>query len=64
MNEKLFNIAVDAPIPTPLTYRAPLPLQNLTRGQSVIVPLGARSVNAVILGETQQRGDFELKTIQ
>ena len=63
MNEKLFTLAVDAPIASTLTYLAPEEETPLTRGDSVKVPLGKRSVEAVVLGETQERGEFELKAI-
>ncbi|MCB0355542.1 MAG: primosomal protein N', partial [Bdellovibrionales bacterium] len=63
MSEKLFSIAVDAPINSTLTYLAPEDGIELSRGDSVKVPLGKRSVDAVVLGETSERGEFALKNI-
>lgn len=64
MNEKLFKVAVDAPIPAPLTYFVQDQFhQVIDRGDSVKVPLGKRIVDAVVLGETEERGDFSLKGI-
>lgn len=65
MNSELLRVAVAAPLLEPLTYLATQDLQNpWTRGQSVKVPLGKRIVNGVIVGSTQEKGNFSLKTVQ
>ena len=63
--EELFTIAVDAPLPEALTYKAP-PLMGVTlsRGMSVRVPLGKRAVNGVVIGPTSVKPDFQLKEIK
>ncbi|MCB0390187.1 MAG: primosomal protein N' [Bdellovibrionales bacterium] len=64
MSDKYFHLAVDAPISAPLTYLPPNEYIPLGRGDSVRVPLGKRTVDAVVLGKTSECGDFELKPIQ
>lgn len=47
----LWSVAVDAPMPTALTYAAPEHLQTLLqRGMQVHVPLGKRKTTGVLLG--------------
>lgn len=62
MIEKLLQIAVDAPLSSPLTY---LPLDGEgavpARGTSVRVPLGARKAHGVVLGEATISPEFKLK---
>jgi primosomal protein N' (replication factor Y) (superfamily II helicase) len=58
-----FEVAVDAPLFTPLTYgqnEAPL---NLQRGVSVIVPLGKRQVSAVVLNTNAKAGEHKIKPV-
>lgn len=65
-NSELWKIAVDAPLPTLLTYRASPELQadpNLKRGASVIVTLGNRKVPGVLMSQTNDPGEFKLKNI-
>ena len=51
----LWRIAVDAPLPTTLTYKAPEEFRaSLVRGQSVLVPLGkGRKVPGVLIARSQ-----------
>jgi primosomal protein N' (replication factor Y) len=63
---ELWKVAVDAPLPTTLTYRAPFELrERLHRGQSVMVPLGkGRKVPGVLIRKSDQdTGEFKLKDI-
>lgn len=61
MISNAWSIAVDAPISEPLTYKSE---QVLTRGQSVLVPLGKRSVQGVVLGPAQASSfKGELKSV-
>ncbi|MES2965730.1 MAG: primosomal protein N' [Bdellovibrionota bacterium] len=67
---ELWLIAVEAPLPQALTYRAPLDLRAdpaLARGASVIVPLGKRKIAGVVLGPvTDLKGEesaFVIKNI-
>jgi len=62
--DRLFTVAVDAPISTPLTYLARSDFPSVDRGDSVKVPLGKRFVEAVVLGPTTEAGEFEIKAIQ
>ena len=48
--DDLWEIAVEAPLAGPLTYRAPAQAAPLKRGASVTVPLGRRQVAGVVLG--------------
>ncbi len=66
LGAELWKVAVDAPLPTTFTYRAPLDLRadpNLRRGASVRVPLGNRQVPGVLLSATNDPGEFKLKNI-
>lgn len=62
---KSYLVAVDAPMPTALTYLQPTDHGRFERGQSVTVPLGKRLVHGVVLGPNQEAhtGKFELKSI-
>jgi len=62
----LFSIAVDAPLPTPLSYSLPENIKQLQRGQAVRVPLGKRSVDGVVLGPCtkEKEVDFKIKPIE
>lgn len=63
MND-LWRVAVDAPLPEPLTYRAPAEL-SLRRGQLVRVPLGKRKAVGVVLGPAEDYdSEFELKNVE
>ncbi|MEK6556518.1 MAG: primosomal protein N', partial [Bdellovibrionota bacterium] len=55
-----YQIAVDAPLPTVLTYKSE---NELKRGQSVIVPLGKRKANGVVINSTPDAGPHQLKDI-
>jgi primosomal protein N' (replication factor Y) len=55
-----YQIAVDAPLSTALTYKSETVLKP---GQSVIVPLGKRKVNGVIINSTSDAGPHQLKEI-
>lgn len=60
----LWRIAVDAPLPEALTYRAPAELP-LRRGQLVNVPLGKRMSRGLVLGEAETADErFELKSVE
>ena len=62
----LWKVAIEAPLPTSLTYRVPQTLINdsrLRRGQSVVVPLGRRKISGVLLGPAKDSGEFKLKDI-
>ena len=63
-NQLYFKVAVDAPLEQSLTYS---PLEDdkvdLKRGQPVIVPLGKRSVKALVTGTTEEAGEYKLKPI-
>jgi len=61
MTPELWKVAVDAPLPTALTYRAPSEM-HLERGRSVVVPLGNRKVPGVIL-ERATDSEYKLKDI-
>jgi primosomal protein N' (replication factor Y) (superfamily II helicase) len=66
MNAELWKVAVDAPLPATLTYRAPLDLRadpNLKRGASVVVTLGNRKVPGVLMSATNDPGEFKIKDI-
>lgn len=63
---RLWRIAVDAPLPEPLTYRAPDELKaRLARGVSVLVPLGkSRKVPGVLLEPAEtSNAAFKLKDV-
>jgi primosomal protein N' (replication factor Y) len=66
----LWSVAVDAPMPTALTYAAPEHLQTLLqRGMQVHVPLGKRKTTGVLLGpsvvekKTSEASEFKIKEI-
>lgn len=62
----LWRVAVEAPLPTALTYRVPDNLKGdpaLCRGQCVQVPLGKRKVSGILLEPTNDPGAFTLKDI-
>lgn len=66
MTEQLWSVAVDAPLFEPLTYCSGL---DLKRGQKIIVPLGRRSAEGVILKELDQPvkstdSNYEIKAIK
>ncbi len=68
LGPELWRVAVDAPLPTTLTYRAALDLRSnplLRRGQSVLVPLGkGRKVPGVLISPNESSGsEFKLKDI-
>lgn len=60
-----WQVAVDVPMHQALTYTASEELgAQLVRGQFVKVPLGARSVNGLIVNsKSEYSGEFELKDI-
>jgi primosomal protein N' (replication factor Y) len=63
---ELWKVAVDAPLPTTLTYRAPADMRSLlARGKSVLVPLGkSRQVPGVLIEPTTATSEeFKLKDI-
>jgi primosomal protein N' (replication factor Y) len=63
---ELWRIAVEAPLPNALTYRMPEELRahpSARRGASVIVPLGKRKIAGVLLGPTDDPGEFKLKDV-
>ncbi|MGE5086602.1 MAG: primosomal protein N' [Bacillota bacterium] len=57
---QLWKVAVDAPLPEPLTYSYSEPLQ---RGQLVNVPLGKRKTKGLVLGPTTEVPEFQIKAI-
>ncbi|MES2855880.1 MAG: primosomal protein N' [Bdellovibrionota bacterium] len=64
---EFWKVAVEAPLPTSLTYRAPEDMRAsgaLARGNSVIVPLGKRKVSGVLLGPGVDDGAYKLKNIE
>lgn len=65
MNETVYQVAVEAPLPEALSYLPPVTSTPLQRGQSVRVPLGQRHVRGVVLGPRDQalQTSFELKPI-
>ncbi|MFN8943834.1 MAG: primosomal protein N' [Pseudobdellovibrionaceae bacterium] len=63
--ESFCFVATDSPIAKALTYKFSQP-EILDRGQSVIVPLGARKVRGIVLGSTKdapKTEGFEFKAI-
>lgn len=64
MTEELIRIAVDAPIPSALTYLNSMGDEAALRGQSVLVPLGKRKARGVVLGPGKPEPGLKLKTIQ
>lgn len=65
MTEKLWSIAVDAPIPEPLTYKSKSEDDSvLQRGVLVEVPLGKRKVQGLVLKSSEtSSSEFKLKEI-
>ncbi|MCM2280223.1 MAG: primosomal protein N' [Bdellovibrionaceae bacterium] len=67
MSGTFWKVAVDAPLPEPLTYRIPSQLEGhplLKRGMSVRVPLGRRSALGVLLSdEAESDVPFQIKDI-
>lgn len=60
----LWKVAVDTPLHTTLTYRAPAELAPmLKRGESVIVPLGKSRKVPGVLVEPAESSEFQLKDI-
>jgi primosomal protein N' (replication factor Y) (superfamily II helicase) len=63
---EFWKVAVEAPLPSALTYRLPENFRQdsrICRGQGVIVPLGKRRVNGILLGPSSDEGSFKLKDI-
>lgn len=59
---QILNIAVDAPLWTPLSYFWEGP--ELIRGTSVIVPLGRRQTTGVVLGQQKEtHAEIKMKSI-
>lgn len=58
----IYKVAIEAPLKSPLSYLAPETGQ-LSRGQSVQVPLGKRKVHGVVIGEDDGESEFTLKPI-
>lgn len=63
-----WNVAVDAPLSTALTYLIPekiLLASELAPGQSVLVPLGKRQVNGILISQVPppEVGGFKIKEI-
>ncbi len=62
-----YQVAVDAPMPTSLTYLQPSNAPPFERGESVIVPLGKRRVSGVVLqasSSAPEPGKFKLREIE
>ncbi|CAN5725733.1 hypothetical protein BH10BDE1_BH10BDE1_29810 [soil metagenome] len=62
---RVWNVAIDAPL-GPLSYLIPetFDVAKITRGTSVLVPLGGRKVHGVLLGESANTPTgFKLKPI-
>jgi primosomal protein N' (replication factor Y) len=65
MNDTFWRVAVDAPLLESLTYLEPEALRGLLkRGQSVIVPLGKRKANGVLLEQTKETPTFKIKNVE
>lgn len=52
MSAKYWQVAVNAPLPKPLTYLSDSNQPDPKRGQAVIVPLAGRKAQGVVLGPT------------
>jgi primosomal protein N' (replication factor Y) len=63
MIEKFFSVAVDAPLLNPLTYKLTDETLELSRGDSVHVPLGKRKAEGVVLNLADSNNDFKIKNI-
>lgn len=61
--ERLWRVAVEAPLPEALTYKSSSELE-LNRGMLVNVPLGRRMSKGLVLGPAESAGDFEVKAIE
>ena len=60
-----WSVAVDAPLHEPLTYQAPKDLADqLKRGLLVNVPLGRRNVKGLLLSQTTEIPDRQIKPIR
>lgn len=59
-SHSLWRVAVEAPLFESLTYSSDLPLQ---RGQAVVVPLGKRKANGVVLDATTEVPNFEVRSV-
>ena len=62
----LWKVAVDSNVPMALTYRIPPDLRTdarIKRGQPVLVPIGQRHVPGVLLNETTEVGEFEIRHV-
>lgn len=59
---RLWKVAVDAPLPEPLTYAFAEPLE---RGQLVNVPLGrgGRKIKGLVLEEVSEKPEFKIRSI-
>lgn len=68
MKPTFFQVAVNAPLNTPLTYSLDLskiePETTVSRGTAVQVPLGKRKVPGVVLAKTEHSGEFAMKPIE
>jgi len=60
MAETYWNVAVDAPLITALTYKSDIPV---ARGLPVIVPLGKRTAQAIVLSPGVEHQEFTVKKI-
>lgn len=58
--ERYVKLAVEAPLLNALTYKT---TEDWPAGTSVIVPLGRRKANAIILGPGEASENFEIKSI-
>lgn len=61
--ERLWRVAVEAPLPEALTYKSADEL-SLDRGMLVNVPLGKRKSKGLVLGPAEQKGEFEVRAIE
>ncbi len=64
MNSDSYLVAVDAPLRDALTYLPPDSGEVFERGQPVLVPLGKRKIQGVIIkGEVERPTEYKLKPI-
>lgn len=67
MSGSFWKVAVEAPLPEPLTYKVPTQLlgdPRLKRGASVRVPLGKRSALGILISDDADgEGPFKIKEI-
>lgn len=61
--ERLWRVAVEAPLPEALTYKSSGEL-SLDRGMLVNVPLGKRKSKGLVLGPADRTGEFEVRAIE